>query len=69
MRHSRLARRCASALLVFAGIAWLLLNGRYEGPVLFTFDRSHGLTASDLASFAAFAVAAWLWISRTPSKN
>ncbi len=67
MGHSRLTRRWAAVLLAVAGLLWLLFNGRYEGPVLLTVDRSHGLTVADLASLAAFIAAGWLWIS--PSKS
>lgn len=58
----------AVALAVVSAL-WFLVNGSAEGPVLLTFTRHHGLTATDLAGLAGLGVAAWrgaqLWRQRT----
>lgn len=44
-------------LLLLAGV-WLLVNSPFEGPVLVTLVRHrHGITAADLVSAVAVAVA------------
>ncbi len=59
---SRRARLVSAAALVVAAFAWLLLNGPVEGPVLWQFSSSHGVTVADLGSVAAVLLAAVLVI-------
>lgn len=37
----------AVALASSGTTAWLLVNGRFEGPVLYAFSSDHGVTLSD----------------------
>ena len=46
---------------VCAGVAWLFFNGPLEGQVLWSLNREHGLTVSDLMSLVAFGIAARGW--------
>jgi hypothetical protein len=52
-------RRWAAVLLVPCGVLWLFCNQRVEGPTLWAISYNHGVTAADLLSFLAFAVAGW----------
>lgn len=45
------------AALVFFAILWPLINGPLEGHILWSFDSQHGVTASDILSVVAVAVA------------
>jgi uncharacterized membrane protein len=55
--------------LAAASVLWLLVNGKAEGPILWTVTSQHGLTATDLAGLAGLGVAAWrgwqVWRSRS----
>jgi hypothetical protein len=44
--------------LAAVSVAWLLVNGPMEGPILLTIARGHGLTGGDLAGLAGLALAA-----------
>jgi hypothetical protein len=46
----------AWALLVLSAL-WLSADRRFEGPVLFVFSATHGLTLADLLSVVGAAVA------------
>lgn len=63
-KPSKPAALCLAALAV----AWLFGNGPLEGRVLWTLDRDHGLTVSDLLSAAATVVAVWTW-RRSPDSD
>jgi membrane-bound ClpP family serine protease len=56
-RHPRIVFGVA---LVVLALVWLMVNGPYEGPVLWVPLPGHGLTVGDLLSVPAFAVAAVL---------
>lgn len=43
--------------LAALSVAWLLVNGPMEGPVLVAFAPSHGVTGGDLAGFVGLALA------------
>lgn len=60
MRRSARLQLVVAAGLVCLGALWLVVNGRYEGAVLWVPVRGHGLTVADLLSVPAFAVAAVL---------
>jgi hypothetical protein len=47
--------------LIVVSMAWFLVNGRMEGPVLIRVTWQHGLTGADLAGFAGIALGAWRW--------
>lgn len=51
--------RGAALALVPLSLAWLVLNAPFEGPTLLVLSWSHGITLSDLLSFAGLGVAAW----------
>lgn len=51
--------RTAALALIPVSLAWLVLNGPFEGPTLVVLSWSHGITASDLLSFAGLGIAAW----------
>jgi ABC-type uncharacterized transport system permease subunit len=51
--------RLAALALIPLALAWILFNGPFEGPTLIAFSWAHGVTASDLISFACLIVAAW----------
>ncbi|ORJ98559.1 hypothetical protein [Prescottella equi] len=53
--------RPAALRLAALAVAWAFGNGPLEGNVLWTLNRGHGLTVSDLLSAAAMVVAAWTW--------
>jgi hypothetical protein len=53
--------RAGAVALVAASVAWLLCNGRMEGPVLLRVTWQHGLTGADLAGLAGLALGAWRW--------
>ena len=50
-------RRAAALLLLPVSAAWVLFNGRIEGPILLTISSSHGLTVSDLLAVVGVLVA------------
>lgn len=52
---ARPSKRSAATTLV-AAVAWILVNGPLEGPVLWVVTPSHGLTVADLFSAAALLV-------------
>ena len=45
--------------LSIAAVAWFLVNGPMEGPILVVVSDSNGLTGADLAGVAALALAIW----------
>jgi hypothetical protein len=45
--------------LATVSVAWLLVNGTAEGPLLWRVSGHHGLTATDLAGLAGLSVAVW----------
>jgi hypothetical protein len=45
--------------LAVVSVAWLLVNGSIDGPILFVVAPGHGLTGSDLAGLTGLALAAW----------
>lgn len=49
--------RWAAAVLLLLAVAWLLVDNRFEGPVLVRLGGHHGIVLSDLAAVAALAVA------------
>lgn len=53
----------AGAVLLALALVWPVVNGPYEGPILWTPVRDHGLTLGDLLSVPGFAVAAVLLVS------
>ncbi len=50
--------RHASVIVLITAAAWPLVNGRLEGPVLWTVGRGHGLALSDLLTPLALAAVA-----------
>jgi hypothetical protein len=48
----------AAGALAALSVAWLLVNGPMEGPVLVAFTSSHGITGGDLAGFVGLALSA-----------
>jgi hypothetical protein len=42
-----------AALLLVAGVIWVLVNGPFEGPTLLVLAPDRGLTLADLPSVAA----------------
>jgi len=51
--------------LVVLAVVWVLTNKPYEGGILVSFDRTHGLTFADLLSVAAVLAAIRLaWPAR-----
>ncbi len=46
----------ALVLALLSGL-WMLVNKGFEGPVIWTFDQSHGLTGSDFVGLAGLAIA------------
>lgn len=59
-RRRRRPQLVGGVALVILALGWLLVNGPYEGPVLWVPFRGHGLTVGDLLSIPALAVAAVL---------
>jgi len=51
--------RLAALALVALSLAWLLVNGAFEGPTLLVLSWSHGITAGDLVSVGGLLLAAW----------
>jgi hypothetical protein len=51
------ADRTVAVLAAGFGVAWVIVDGWMEGPVLFVVTRRHGVTVSDLACVVAVAVA------------
>jgi hypothetical protein len=52
------------ALLLLSTL-WLPANNHhFEGPVLLTVSRNHGVTVSDLAGIAGFLLATWILVRR-----
>ena len=49
--------RPAAPALAFFSVAWLVVNKRVEGPVLWTLSPQHGLVAADLAGLAGLLLA------------
>jgi hypothetical protein len=45
--------------LAVVSVLWLLVNGSAEGPLLWSLNSEHGLTATDLGGLAGLAVAVW----------
>jgi uncharacterized membrane protein len=43
--------------LALLSVLWLLANQGFEGPLIWSLDSSHGLTASDLVGLAGLVVA------------
>jgi hypothetical protein len=54
-----LGSRVAALALIVLSVAWLLVNGPFEGPTLVVLSWSHGITAADLISVAAVGLAGW----------
>jgi hypothetical protein len=54
-----LGSRVAALSLVVLSVAWLLVNGPFEGPTLVVLSWSHGITAADLISVAGVSLAGW----------
>jgi len=50
-------RRAAAWALLPVSAAWVVFNGPFEGPVLVTLSRSHGITVSDLLAVVGVLVA------------
>ena len=61
-RHRRLQSLLAVGVTLLAG-AWLLLDGPFEGPTLWSFTPAHGLTVGDLLAVPSLAVAAVLLVT------
>ena len=51
--------RLAALALVVLSLAWLLVNGAFEGPTILVLSWSHGITAGDLVSVGGLLLAAW----------
>ena len=51
------ARRTTAVLLVPVSFAWVLFNGRLEGPVLLDLSQNHGITVADLLAVLGILVA------------
>jgi hypothetical protein len=52
-------QRLGPVMLVLLSGLWLLVNKDFEGPVLLTVARDHGLTTADLLGLAGLILAAW----------
>lgn len=48
-----LRSRIAAVLLIFLALAWLNIDKYFEGPVLWSLDRTHGLTLADVPALIA----------------
>jgi hypothetical protein len=59
--------RVAALLLIPAAIGWLVINRPFEGPTLLTLSWNHGITAADLFSVAALAIAGWRLVQAAAS--
>jgi hypothetical protein len=46
-----------AVMLAAISVAWLVLNGPMEGPVLVVVARGHGLTGGDLAGLTGLGLA------------
>lgn len=60
VRRHRRAQVVGGVALLLVAALWLVVNGPYEGPVLWVPLRGHGLTVGDLLAVPALAVAAVL---------
>jgi hypothetical protein len=49
--------RTGAVLAAAFGLAWVIVDRQWEGPVLFVVSPGHGVTVSDLASVVAVAAA------------
>ena len=49
--------RWDAVVLALLSLLWMLVNKGFEGPVIWTFDRYHGLTATDFVGVAGLAIA------------
>jgi hypothetical protein len=57
-------------VLVVVSVGWLFANAPVEGDVLWSLDRSHGLTVADLFGLAGVAIAVLVQFSpRRPSRR
>jgi UDP-N-acetylmuramyl pentapeptide phosphotransferase/UDP-N-acetylglucosamine-1-phosphate transferase len=54
----------AAANLVVMALAWVRIDGGFEGPVLLTVTASHGVTLADLPAVLLVLAAAWLVLVR-----
>ena len=52
-------QRLGTVLLALLSVLWLLVNKDFEGPILLTVVRDHGLTTADLVGLAGLILAAW----------
>lgn len=57
--------RWAAVLVIPVAVAWVVVNGRVEGPVLLRLNHEHGVTASDLLSLVALLLALWRLAGRS----
>lgn len=55
--------RLAALALVPVAAVWPVVNGRLEGPTLLALSWNHGVSAADLLSVGALAVALWRLLS------
>lgn len=51
--------RLGTVVLALLSVLWLLVNQDFEGPILFTVVRDHGLTTADLVGLAGLILAGW----------
>jgi hypothetical protein len=58
------ARRITAVLLVPVSFAWVLFNGRLEGPVLLDLSQNHGVTVADLLAVLGVLVAGVVLVRR-----
>jgi hypothetical protein len=49
--------RLDAIVLAFLSVLWMLVNKGFEGPVIWTVDRRHGLTLSDFVGLIGLAIA------------
>ena len=48
-----LKSRPAAAVLILLSLVWLIVDKRFEGPLLWRLDRAHGLVAADIPGLIA----------------
>jgi hypothetical protein len=59
--------RAGALVLAALAVVWTLVNNPMEGPLLLFLTREHGVTGADLTSLAAFAIAAYRFLT-TPRR-
>lgn len=55
-------QRLGAVLLALLSLVWLSVDRYFEGGVLISFSRRHGLVTADLVGVAGLVLAAWLFV-------